>query len=65
MWCGRGIRQQLFALAQEHDWAGRHAILIGDRDDVAGDYSELLTRSKFCLVAPGEPSLPDANMRVP
>lgn len=36
-----------------HDWAAHHNILIGDRDDIAGDYSELLTRSKFCLVAPG------------
>ena len=51
---GRGIRQRLFRLAQEQDWAAKHSILIGARDDISGDYSDLLTRSKFCLVAPGQ-----------
>lgn len=49
----RGIRQRLYKIAQEQDWAEQHAILIGAREDIPGDYSQLLARSKFCLVAPG------------
>lgn len=39
--------------AQERDWRGEFQILIGSRDDIEGDYSELLASSTFCLMAPG------------
>ncbi|BDA44351.1 probable glucuronosyltransferase [Coccomyxa sp. Obi] len=57
----RGIRQRLFRLAQEQKWAARHSILIGAREDIPGDYSELLSRAKFCLVAPGDGFSPRAE----
>jgi hypothetical protein len=50
----RGIRQGLYRLARERDWRGRYNILIGAREDIPGDYQELLARSKFCLLAPGQ-----------
>ena len=39
--------------AKEGAWREQHSIYIGTRDDIEGDYSQLLSRSKFCLVAPG------------
>ena len=39
--------------AQEQDWRGQHRILIGSRDDIEGDYGQLLASSTFCLMAPG------------
>jgi hypothetical protein len=39
--------------AQENDWRQRYSILIGAREDIEGDYSNLLSRSRFCLLAPG------------
>ena len=39
--------------AQERDWRGQHRILIGGRDDIEGDYGQLLASSTFCLMAPG------------
>ncbi|KAJ9511447.1 hypothetical protein QJQ45_029894, partial [Haematococcus lacustris] len=51
--CSRGIRQRLYALAQQQQWATKHAIFIGEPNDIPGDYSQLLARSRFCLVAPG------------
>lgn len=53
-WYSRGIRQRLAKLAAEGKWRERHKIYIGERHEVPGDYSELIRRSKFCLVAPGE-----------
>ena len=51
----RGVRQRLYKLSVENDWKGKHNVLIGG-GDIGGDksYSELLSRSKYCLVAPGE-----------
>lgn len=47
------MRQRLHKLSKENDWRGKHNVLIGSRD-IQGDYSELLSRSKYCLVAPGD-----------
>jgi len=49
----RGVRQRLHKLSVDNDWKGKHNVLIGGRD-IAGDYTDLLSRSKYCLVAPGE-----------
>ena len=49
------LRPSLPAQAQEQDWRGRHGILIGSRDEIEGDYSQLLSSSLFCLVVPGAP----------
>ena len=48
----RGVRQRLHKLSKENDWKGKHNVLIGSRE-IQGDYSDLLSRSKYCLVAPG------------
>jgi hypothetical protein len=53
-----GVRQALYKHAVEHDWAGRHGILIGDSADIKGGYSSLLARSKYCVVATGILQLP-------
>ncbi|PNH07817.1 putative glucuronoxylan glucuronosyltransferase F8H, partial [Tetrabaena socialis] len=61
----RGIRQKLFHLAHDGNWAERHKIYIGNSETVPGPYSEYLARSKFCLVAPGDgwsPRLEDAML---
>ncbi|PNH07497.1 putative glucuronosyltransferase, partial [Tetrabaena socialis] len=50
----RGVRQQIYALARDGDWAAKHRFLIGDGDDVPGSYTEQLSRAVFCLVAPGD-----------
>ncbi len=53
-WYSRGIRQRLHRLAKEQDWKSRHSIWIGTGAELQGSYSELLARSLFCLVLPGE-----------
>jgi hypothetical protein len=50
----RGVRQLLYQLSKELGWREKHQVFIGDVDDVKGDYSDLLTRSKFCLVPAGD-----------
>lgn len=45
---------QIYKLAKEGDWATKHKFLIGGRSDVPGDYSDMLSRAIFCLVAAGE-----------
>jgi hypothetical protein len=61
----RGIRQKLDCLSMEGDWLEKHKVLIGDRNDIERasgrsipsnikTYSDVLSRSKFCLVAPGD-----------
>lgn len=52
--CSRGIRQRLYNLSKENDWKTKYNIHIGARPDVPGEYTELLRRSKFCLVLPGD-----------
>eukprot|EP00798_Chlamydomonas_sp_ICE-L_P018362 gene18362-24833_t len=54
VWYSRGIRQLYYSLSQVHSWKEIHHIFIGDESDIPGDYSEHLSRSKFCLVAPGD-----------
>ncbi len=50
----RCIRQTIDKLYKEGDWQAKHGMLYGTRDDVPGDYSKLLMRSRFCLVMPGQ-----------
>ena len=52
------LRPGLPAQAREQDWRGRHGILIGSREEIEGDYSQLLSSSLFCLVVPGVPPAP-------
>jgi hypothetical protein len=49
----RGIRQRVYAAAQEGGWYKKYRIMVGGYEDVQGTYSELLARSVFCLVMPG------------
>ena len=49
----RGVRQRLDKLSKENDWKGKHNVLIGG-GEIQGDYTDLLSSSKYCLVAPGE-----------
>ncbi|GLI69588.1 hypothetical protein VaNZ11_014247 [Volvox africanus] len=50
----RGVRQKIYKLAKDNDWAVKYRVLIGDGSDVPGDYSDMLSRSLFCLVATGD-----------
>ncbi|KIZ02089.1 exostosin-like glycosyltransferase [Monoraphidium neglectum] len=50
----RGVRQKLARLSKEQSWLSRYNISIGGYDEITGDYSELLARSVFCLVAAGD-----------
>ena len=50
----RGVRQRLYKLARENNWREKHKVMIGDSSDLNIEYSELLSRSKYCLVAPGD-----------
>ena len=43
------------AQAREQDWRGRHGILIGSRDEIEVEFSQLLPSSLFYLVVPGAP----------
>ena len=49
----RGIRQRLYNLSVEGGWRARYGILLAGSEDVQGSYSQLLARSRYCLVAPG------------
>ena len=50
----RGLRQRLHKLAIDNDWKGKHKIFIGDGSEIPGDYSILLSDSKYALVLPGD-----------
>ncbi|PNH08796.1 putative beta-1,4-xylosyltransferase IRX10 [Tetrabaena socialis] len=50
----RGVRQAIYKMAKEGDWATKHKVLVGDGGDFPGDYSDMLSRSIFCLVAAGD-----------
>ncbi|KAG2444185.1 hypothetical protein HYH02_009123 [Chlamydomonas schloesseri] len=50
----RGIRQKVYQLAKEGGWREQHRFLVGDPEDLPGDYSDMLSRSLFCLVAAGD-----------
>ncbi|KAJ9526662.1 hypothetical protein QJQ45_017584 [Haematococcus lacustris] len=59
----RGIRQAVYKMVQDNNLKEKYNILVGDGGDVPGSYSELLSRSLFCLVgacaaAPSPSSLP-------
>ena len=41
-------------LSKAGGWAQKHRILLGEGHEVEGVYGDLLARSKFCLVLPGE-----------
>ena len=46
--------KQIANLSRAHDWRRRFNISVGGYGEVQGDYSELLARSVFCLVAAGD-----------
>lgn len=48
----QGIRQQLAQLAQDGRWQRQYRIWIGSDQELEGDYSVLLSRSRYCLVVP-------------
>ncbi|KAI8474753.1 MAG: exostosin-like glycosyltransferase [Monoraphidium minutum] len=50
----RGVRQQVAKVAKAQRWRERYNISVGGYDEIEGDYSELLARSVFCLVAAGD-----------
>ncbi|GLI62594.1 hypothetical protein VaNZ11_005131, partial [Volvox africanus] len=61
----RCIRQRMYNLSKEHLWREKYDIWYGDRKDMNSsfDYSEMLARSTFCFVLPGDgwsPRLEDA-----
>jgi hypothetical protein len=49
----RGIRQQMHRAVQELGWERKYNMKIGTPQEVPGDYSDMLSRSIFCLVMPG------------
>lgn len=40
-------------LAHKNDWWNKYRIAIADPGNMKGDYSNFLSRSKFCAVVPG------------
>ncbi|EFJ49814.1 acetylglucosaminyltransferase [Volvox carteri f. nagariensis] len=50
----RGIRQKLYKLAVDNEWAKKHRIFIGEQFEIQGSYGEHLSRSLFCAVVPGD-----------
>ncbi|GFR45050.1 hypothetical protein Agub_g6421 [Astrephomene gubernaculifera] len=50
----RGIRQKLYKLATDLDWATKHRIFIAEKYELQGSYGEHLARSIFCVVVPGD-----------
>lgn len=47
-----GLRQQLARLAADGNWKAAHGIWVGTERQLEGDGSQLLARSRFCLVVP-------------
>jgi hypothetical protein len=47
-----GIRQQLAKLSKSGNWRSKYRIWIGTEQELDGDYSVLLSRSRYCLVVP-------------
>lgn len=44
---------QIYNMSIANNWRQKYNVLVGDGQDVQGDYSDLLSRSLFCLVATG------------
>eukprot|EP00798_Chlamydomonas_sp_ICE-L_P015005 gene15005-21073_t len=57
----RGIRQKIHKLHKEGNWSTKYNIQYGNSNEVPGDYSSLIARSKFCLVPPGDGWSPRAE----
>ncbi len=49
----RGVRQKLYKLSKDGGWREKHRIFILGPQEAYGQYSQLLSRSIFCLVATG------------
>jgi hypothetical protein len=49
----RGIRQRLRKMSQHHKWKELYNVSINDMSSFMNDYSDMMARSLFCLVAPG------------
>eukprot|EP00775_Hariotina_reticulata_P001698 gene1698-2044_t len=47
-----GIRQQLAKLSKSGNWRSKYRVWIGTEQELDGDYSVLLSRSRYCLVVP-------------
>ncbi|GIL69673.1 hypothetical protein Vretifemale_506 [Volvox reticuliferus] len=52
----RCIRQRMYNLSKDQLWKEKYDIWYGDRKDMDSnfDYSEMLSRSTFCFVLPGD-----------
>ncbi|KAL4452532.1 hypothetical protein ABPG75_008194 [Micractinium tetrahymenae] len=50
----RGIRQRLAKAAKQGSWLDKYRIAVGDFEAIAGEYTELLASSIFCLYLPGD-----------
>lgn len=48
----QGVRQGLAELAAEGDWRRRHNAWIGTPNELPGEQTALLARSRYCLVVP-------------
>ncbi|MEW5305094.1 MAG: hypothetical protein WDW36_007657 [Sanguina aurantia] len=57
----RGIRQTLYTKGKEHKWREKYNIILGYPHEVDMSYSDALSQSTFCLVAPGPSLLPAMN----
>lgn len=51
--CCAGIRQRLLKASQDNKWWDKYKIALGQRHEVQGSYTELLSSSVFCMVLPG------------
>ncbi|KAL4447245.1 hypothetical protein ABPG77_007278 [Micractinium sp. CCAP 211/92] len=50
----RGVRQRIAKAAKEGKWLEKYNITVGERENIPGEYSELLASSVFCLVMMGD-----------
>jgi hypothetical protein len=49
----RGIRQKLRKMALKHQWLVTQNVSINEMSTYTADYSESMSKSLFCVVAPG------------
>ncbi|KAL6761490.1 exostosin-like glycosyltransferase [Haematococcus lacustris] len=50
----RCIRQTIWKLYKANNWRAKYNVWFGQHDETPGEYTHLLSRSKFCLVIPGD-----------